>query len=177
MPKASTKFADPDGTEEILRSNATKKYNVKPVDLDTLRPIRSERGYKNTLVRYYGIRDVEALEQRLKKDPLLSKVHTSPKKTVKKKGGEISRRKAMKDFNLDNAQMDQIKPGDVKDSPIKSDAQRKAFYYNIVDVQNLARAVHSTTPGGRKSYDSKKRSTDLPVSLLSHRKSAETGLG
>ncbi|KAK0231253.1 hypothetical protein IW262DRAFT_470963 [Armillaria fumosa] len=165
MPKVPTKFVHTDGTEEILRSDATKRYSVKPVDLDTLRPIRSERGYMNALVRYYDIRDVEALEQRLKEDPSLSKVHTSPKKTVKKKGGKISRRKAMKDFNLDNAQMDQIKPRDVKDSPTKSDAQRKAFYYNLVDVQNLAQAVHSTTPGGQKCSNRKERSVNLPVTI------------
>lgn len=163
MPKASTKFAYPDGAEEILRSDATKRYSVKPVDLDTLRPIRSERGYMNALVRYYNIRDVEALEQRLKQDPSLSKAHTSPKKTVKKKGGKISRMKAMKDFNLDNAQMDQIKPRDVKDSPTKRDAHRKVFYYNFVDVQNLAQEVHSTTPGGQKGSDSKKKSASLPT--------------
>lgn len=141
MPKASTKFAYPDGAEEILRSDATKRYSVKPVDLDTLRPIRSERGYMNALVRYYDIRDVEALEQRLKQNPSLSKAHTSPKKTVKKKGGKISRMKAMKDFNLDNAQMDQIKPRDVKDSPTKRDAHRKVFWYNLVDVQVKALSV------------------------------------
>ncbi|KAK0498324.1 hypothetical protein EDD18DRAFT_84600 [Armillaria luteobubalina] len=167
MPKASTKFTDPgDGTEEILRNDATKRYSVKPVDLDTLRPVRSERGYMNTLVRYYDIRDVEALEQRLKKDPSLSKAHTSPKKTVKKKGGKISRRKAMKDFNLDNTQIDQIKPRDVKDSPTKSDAQRKTFYYNLVDVQNLAQ-VHSTTPRGQKCPDRKERSVNLPTAHAS----------
>lgn len=162
MPKASTKFAYPDGAEEILRSDATKRYSVKPVDLDTLRPIRSERGYMNALVRYYNVRDVEALEQRLKQDPSLSKTHTSPKKTVKKKGGKISRMKAMKEFNLDNAQMDQIKPRDVKDSPTKRDAQRKVFYYNFVDVQKLAQEVHSTTPRGQKGSDSKKGSASLP---------------
>ncbi len=133
---------------------------MKPVDLDTLRPIRSERGYMNALVRYYDIRDVEALEQRLKQNPSLLKAHTSPKKTVKKKGGKISRMKAMKDFNvsvfcswlkwklmgrgriqLNNAQTDQIKPRDVKDSPTKRDAHRKVFWYNLVDVQVKALSV------------------------------------
>lgn len=175
MPKASKEFVYPDGAEEILRSDATKRYSVKPVDLDTLRPIRSERGYMNALVRYYDIRDVEALEQRLKQDPSLSKAHTSPKKTVKKKGGKISRMKAMKDFNLDNAQMDQIKPRDVKDSPTKRDAHRKVFWYNLVDVQNLAQEVHSTTPGGQKSSDSKKRSANLPAHASSSSTSTSKG--
>ncbi|KAK0432371.1 hypothetical protein EV421DRAFT_1742341 [Armillaria borealis] len=84
MPKASTKLAEPDGTEEIVRSDATKRYKVKPVDLDTLRPVHTERGEKTALVKYYNTGDVEALEQRLKQGPSLSK------KTVKKTGGKIS---------------------------------------------------------------------------------------
>ncbi|KAK0220763.1 hypothetical protein EDD85DRAFT_984164 [Armillaria nabsnona] len=83
MPKASTKLADPDGTEEIVRSEATKRYKVKIVDLDTLRPVRTERGEKNAVVKYYNTGEVEALEQRLKQKKV-------PKKTAKKTGGKIS---------------------------------------------------------------------------------------
>ncbi|PBK82562.1 hypothetical protein ARMGADRAFT_1090277 [Armillaria gallica] len=83
MPKASTKLADPDGTEEIVRSEATTRYKVKPIDLDTLLPVRTERGDKNVVVKYYNTGEVEALEQRLKQ----AKV---PKRTVTKTGGKIS---------------------------------------------------------------------------------------
>ncbi|KAK0436177.1 uncharacterized protein EV420DRAFT_1770362 [Desarmillaria tabescens] len=171
MPKASTKSTDPDGTEEILRSDATKRYRVKPVDLDTLRPVRTERGYKNSLVRYYDTGDVEALEQQLKQDPSLSKVHTSPKKTVKKKGGKISRTTAMRNFNLDDAQMDRIKPRDVKDSPTKKDAHRKVFWYNLVDVENLAQEVHRTTSRDKRGSDDKKSTKEL-----SHQASTSTSV-
>ncbi|PBK82552.1 hypothetical protein ARMGADRAFT_1038577 [Armillaria gallica] len=60
------------------RSDATTRYKVTPVDVDTLRLVRRERGEKNALVRYYNAGDVEALKQRLKQDP------SSPKKTGEK---------------------------------------------------------------------------------------------
>ncbi|KAK0184412.1 hypothetical protein F5146DRAFT_1075499 [Armillaria mellea] len=83
MPKTSTKLANPDGTDEILRSEAMKRYRVRTVDLDTLHHVRTERGDKNALVKYYNTGDVEALEQQLKQDP-------SPKKKTAKKKGEKS---------------------------------------------------------------------------------------
>ncbi|PBK68135.1 hypothetical protein ARMSODRAFT_976394 [Armillaria solidipes] len=90
MPKASTTLAKPDRTEEILHIDATKRYEVKSIDLDTLRPVHMERGEKNMLVKHYNTRDIEALEQRLKQDPSSSKVHTSLEKAMKRTEGKIS---------------------------------------------------------------------------------------
>ncbi|KAK0220747.1 hypothetical protein EDD85DRAFT_863367, partial [Armillaria nabsnona] len=66
-----------------VRSDATTMYKVKPVDLDTLRLVRTERGDTNVVVKYYNRAEVEALEQRLKQTKV-------PKKTAKKTGGKIS---------------------------------------------------------------------------------------
>ena len=79
-----------------MRTHAKTRFRLACADLDTLTPVRKEPGFYYQPTTFYLLSDVQELSARLKDDPALSKVHSTPKKCSKKKGGTITQIQAVK---------------------------------------------------------------------------------
>ncbi|KAF8211502.1 hypothetical protein K438DRAFT_1807425 [Mycena galopus ATCC 62051] len=125
----------------IKRTAAVKKYKIKLTDLDTIKPIsqlvnRVVMGA--ALIQIYNELDVAALAQRVRPGKPLPELGSetapsSPFKLAKKNGLRIMRTKAIQEFKLTPAQMDQLDP--ISATPNGYGTITK--YYNRCDVENL----------------------------------------
>ncbi|KAK0442726.1 uncharacterized protein EV420DRAFT_1649614 [Desarmillaria tabescens] len=124
----------------IKRTDAAKEFRLKPADLDTLTPTRQRDNPYGGKVTFYKIDEVEALAERLREDPSTSQSLSRPPVTRKKKDGSITKTDAEAHYSLQPVHLDGIKPREVKKNP--HDESRSMYIYNVVDVEELAKAVH-----------------------------------
>ncbi|KAK0197668.1 hypothetical protein F5146DRAFT_1016384 [Armillaria mellea] len=135
----------PEKGEEIMRSNAKTRFGLACADLDTLTPVRREHGLYYQLTTFYRLSDVQELSARLKDDPALSKVHSTPKKCRKKNGGTITQIQAVKQLkklHLPETELEKLRPREIKRKPTKRDPDRQVLVFNQVDFTALVNNIY-----------------------------------
>ncbi|KAK0207799.1 hypothetical protein IW262DRAFT_1469138 [Armillaria fumosa] len=121
-----------------MRTNAKTRFGLAFADLDTLTPVRRERGFYSQLTAFYSLPDVQELSARLKADPALSKVHNTPKKCRKKSGGKITEIQALPETELHKLRLREIRP-----RPTMRDPERKIYIFNLVDFTSLVNDIYN----------------------------------
>ncbi|KAJ7734251.1 hypothetical protein B0H16DRAFT_1380762 [Mycena metata] len=129
-------LATPNGPS-IKRTEATKRYKIKPTDLDTILPISRQPNFMGgAWIQTYNEGDVAtlALNRRPGKPlPQLGPEADPSSPLAEKKGPRIMRTTAIKEFKLTASQLDELKP--ISATPNSYGTVTK--FYNRSDVQDL----------------------------------------
>ncbi|KAJ7688388.1 hypothetical protein B0H17DRAFT_1068431 [Mycena rosella] len=150
-PIDTTPLTAPNGTS-IKRTEAVKKYKVKPADLDTITPISRQLNHMDgsAPIQVYNECDVAALALKVRpgkplpESALLAGPSSSSGGLAKKNGARIMRTTAVKEFKLTPAQMDQLNP--VSTTPNVYGGVTK--YYNRCEVEALKLRLQTANEGG-----------------------------
>ncbi|VDB85093.1 unnamed protein product [Peniophora sp. CBMAI 1063] len=139
MPRAPSTSRAPARGAWIGKTLAYSRYRLGATDLNSIHPTDIKphgRGY----IHRYNLCDVKLIHAKVAEMVKTLQVDAPPGDTVPENGDVLVRWKAKKDYDLNDHQINRIRPCRIETNPY--DAERTPMRtHNVVDVQALAHAI------------------------------------